>query len=51
MKKNEEILPVIIKELSAETKEKIKISVRKKIVCNNESEENIMGNTKKELSL
>ena len=49
MKKNEKILPIIKKELSAETKEKIKISVRKKIVCNNESEENIMGNTKKRI--
>lgn len=49
MKKNEEILPVIKKELPAETKEKIKISVRKKIVCNNESEENIVGTTKKRI--
>lgn len=49
MKKNEEILPVIKKELPAEIKEKIKISVRKKIVCNNESEENIVGTTKKRI--
>ena len=49
MKKNEKILPVIKKELPAETKEKIKISVRKKIVCNNESEENIVGTTKKRI--
>ena len=49
MKKNEEILPVIKKELPADIKEKIKISVRKKIVCNNESEENIVGTTKKRI--
>lgn len=41
-----EILPLIKEELSDETKEKIKMSVRENIVCNDESEE-IRMKTKK----
>ncbi len=39
MNNYKEILPVIHEELPMETKEKIKISVRENIVCNDESEE------------
>lgn len=44
-----EILPLIKEELSNETKEKIKMSVRENIVCNDESEELIMKTKKKRI--